>query len=1003
MGNSGSLHKDSFLFKQTGEEIQKILSEAESSERYTKTEKKSVAKIDGIEDDVQGLMNDINSVKDTLSATTDIIFKDKDTYALKKNFFTTDKSYLLPVDKYYKQISNIFEIDNTQVSIISEENKQSEATIAIGNESVLYHVTADNLVYLNLTHDSTALTNGLEYVIHCDNSAGVQISTANMLIMDSLGKNISTETFMVQPRSCIAFLYEDGAFKLYEQSIVAISDGLHTVRFPSFAEDTSFGDMIFHNADEFEQGISLTHEWDGTTLTVTSASGKSSANLKGEQGYSPEIITEQHATGATIGLKDENGVVHAVTLKNGKDGTSPTILPIADTEGRTGVSVGGVEIWSGLDGKHGYTPVMGVDYWTDEEQAKIKADNVAFIISELAKRGQVKTEFANSINECTDTTKLYVLPDGYIYAYMKKTEMKNPINQIECSQNADGSQYYGTNGEKGYKPGYRISSSSGTETAAGSYACTGFIPCTATDIIRTKNVSFNAQTNSNLTFFDENYTHLGYINGNNANDDLFSIVNSDGNIEGAICDATCSTITEEEMSKIRYIRISALAFSITPDDGNTGNDAIITINEPIESYVVTEEVWHNTEIYFVAGKYDDDIVDLKERISILEAGGTEDVKSYVQEEAQRVAANVYSHQNANTFTFMAISDAHYLAADSNIVTGNIHAGQGMDLVRKHVNVDFAVCLGDNGCGSSVVGSEHRATIEKGLAEIRALNSCIDSAFRDIPNFRSVGNHDSLVYNYTFNNNDYLDASELFPLYGAYNRGAIFQNGEKERGYCYRDFDDWKLRVICMNTSDIQDLEINDKTRPICVSATQGQWFAETLDMSAKSDVAEWSILILSHAPLDWGKACIYLCDILKAYVEGGTCNAVTHDGVTITYDYAGKNAATIIGNLHGHNHNFKVDYLRKLVDGSTTTTEPITVQRFCIPNACFERTNERGENGLESGSDGVFDIEYGEAISYEKTAGTAKDTAFCVVTIDTAARKIYAHAYGAGYDRVIDY
>ena len=34
-------------------------------------------------------------------------------------------------------------------------------------------------------------------------------------------------------------------------------------------------------------GISATHSWDGTTLTITSASGTSSADLKGDAGYSP--------------------------------------------------------------------------------------------------------------------------------------------------------------------------------------------------------------------------------------------------------------------------------------------------------------------------------------------------------------------------------------------------------------------------------------------------------------------------------------------------------------------------------------------------------------------------------------------------------------------------------------------------------------------------------------------------------------------------------------------
>ncbi len=377
----------------------------------------------------------------------------------------------------------------------------------------------------------------------------------------------------------------------------------------------------------------------------------------------------------------------------------------------------------------------------------------------------------------------------------------------------------------------------------------------------------------------------------------------------------------------------------------------------------------------------------------LESSG---VESYVQEEAERVAKNVYAKQNGSTFTFLAISDMHNLTSHAQIMKSNIHAGQGMDLIRKSANIDFAICLGDNGWGSGLANDPNRATIDKGIEEIRAANKYIDAAFRGVPNFRTPGNHDSLIYNYTFNGNAYLDNSKLFPLYGAYNRGTVYP-AEKDRGYCYRDFDEFKLRVILMNTSDIQDLTPADNTPDIYVSGTQGKWFAETLDMSSKADAAEWSILILSHAPIDWGVQCIWLCDILKAYAEGGAVSVV-RDGVTISYNYTGKNAATIIGNCHGHNHNFQTDYLRRLKEG-TNATEPITYKRFCIPNACFTRTNEKGENTTTE----ILDIEYGEATSYEKVANTAQDTAFCVVTVDTAARKIYADHYGAGYDRDISY
>ena len=69
-----------------------------------------------------------------------------------------------------------------------------------------------------------------------------------------------------------------------------------------------------------------------------------------------------------------------------------------------------------LRGEPGYTPIRGVDYWTQEDVAAIEA----FVSERLAQGGQLKPEFANSIEECTDTSKLYVLPDGYLYAYMTK-------------------------------------------------------------------------------------------------------------------------------------------------------------------------------------------------------------------------------------------------------------------------------------------------------------------------------------------------------------------------------------------------------------------------------------------------------------------------------------------------------------------------------------------------------------------------------------------------------
>lgn len=380
---------------------------------------------------------------------------------------------------------------------------------------------------------------------------------------------------------------------------------------------------------------------------------------------------------------------------------------------------------------------------------------------------------------------------------------------------------------------------------------------------------------------------------------------------------------------------------------------------------------------------DGDEVDLKEYVKSANA--------FVELEAERVAKNVISHQNENTFSFFVFTDAHYFANNANIVKSILHAGQGMNLVRHGVKIDFAVNLGDNGWGSSIKDDPNRATIDMGRAEIWATNKAIDDAFQGIPNFRMPGNHCYLTRNYDFNSYDYLDGGKLYPFYGAYNTGAVYPIDEKKRGYCYRDFEAWKLRVIVLNTVDIDAPDTD-----LYISGTQLKWFAETIDLSTKADSSKWNILLLSHHPLDFGIS-IFSCKILKAYTEGGAVS-LTRDGIEINYDYAGKNVATIIANIHGHNHNLKVDNLRYLVNGSTT--EPIGIKRICIPNACFLRSNERG---TPADTADVFDIDYGEDITYNKTAGTAKDTAFCVITVDTKQRKVYANCYGAGYDRIIDY
>lgn len=110
----------------------------------------------------------------------------------------------------------------------------------------------------------------------------------------------------------------------------------------------------------------------------------------GQDGFSPIATVTETENGALIEITDKNGKTSA-TVKNGSDATVTT---------------------DNITKALGYTPANQED-----------VDNLSDEIADLKAQGvQQVPLFANSVEECTDTTKVYVLPDGYIYGYDKKTE-----------------------------------------------------------------------------------------------------------------------------------------------------------------------------------------------------------------------------------------------------------------------------------------------------------------------------------------------------------------------------------------------------------------------------------------------------------------------------------------------------------------------------------------------------------------------------------------------------
>lgn len=326
-------------------------------------------------------------------------------------------------------------------------------------------------------------------------------------------------------------------------------------------------------------GVSATHVWNGTILTVTSASGTSSADLKGEKG-------EKGDTGA-------QGI-----------------------QGKTGAK--GEKGETGAPGADGHTPVLGTDYWTAEDQSRIMDDCSSLIALEVAKKGQVFPEFVDSIDKCTDTDKLYVLPDGYIYAFIS-VEMPSYTNQIPLSINADGTQFVGSNGEAGYKRGYRLNSS-GTETADSDSAVTGFIKAKAGQTVYFRNLSYAPGVDSGneyIVIYNENFECLQPIRPINGLANLTYLISGytlddSGNLASM-------TLTDTYSNGVSYIRIS---------DYDLDDSVLITVNEPIADGAMESHGWVNTGLAFVPADYEDRIIKAEEDIAALRKAVSGDMNVY---------------------------------------------------------------------------------------------------------------------------------------------------------------------------------------------------------------------------------------------------------------------------------------------------------------------------------------------------------------------------------------
>lgn len=362
--------------------------------------------------------------------------------------------------------------------------------------------------------------------------------------------------------------------------------------------------------------------------------------------------------------------------------------------------------------------------------------------------------------------------------------------------------------------------------------------------------------------------------------------------------------------------------------------------------------------------------------------------TYYYEESARVVQNILAFKAAhpNNLIFGAVSDNHVYANNAQYEAQSKasirHGAFALETVGAMVGADFVVNLGDN-CWENGIDT---ANAFEGASYVMEK---LKPAFSRLTCYAVPGNHDKCD-----------DTQKLFDLVGAVNSFDNYGT-TRIRGYGYKDVTSKKLRIICLNCVDYLRA-----SGGYGMSYEQKDWLMRSLDLSGKSDGAQWKILLLSHFPLDFTggdyNTGADLKTILDSYVAGTTASITvnssyalnespsgypTYSSGKLVYNYSGKNVAKIIANIHGHVHTNAYGNM----DGSN-------ILRMSTPNTCFylNKTESYPDNG-------DYTISSAEAAKLVKTANTAKDTSVTFYCFDLDKETVTAFGYGANTDRVASY
>lgn len=357
----------------------------------------------------------------------------------------------------------------------------------------------------------------------------------------------------------------------------------------------------------------------------------------------------------------------------------------------------------------------------------------------------------------------------------------------------------------------------------------------------------------------------------------------------------------------------------------------------------------------------------------------QNLPKYATADLSNTHSKVSDAQNANTISFIFITDLH---ANNAYYATDLRHFRAVSEFCKYGVVDF-VCVG----GDIIDGYEvNKATDKSRLTELcKVLNpvSCPVLVLR--------GNHDDNSY-YTASPliDNVISTTEWYNrVIRPFDNGEVHDTTDPLSAYYYKDFPKRKVRIVCLNAIDYPTMDLgggvlkHNGQNFWGYGARQVTWLAEEALANIPSG---YKVLVLSHMPTRsslnaYGvvpKNGSLVEGVLKACHTGGAYTGITTGtdwDVSVNVDYTSQGVRNILAYVHGHNH---ADLVAKPEDlgwnyVSTANSYNLAVDTSNLPT--------------------------GTTVPTPRTTDTDTEDCWDVITIDTATNVITCTRYGAGADR----